>query len=87
MIRKNHYDLLLLDHLMPDMDGIETLGHIRGMGGKFETLPVIALTANVMTDARERYINAGFTDFLEKPIIASKLDETLLTYLPQHCFE
>ncbi len=87
MIRKNHYDLLLLDHLMPDMDGIETLGHIRGMGGKFETLPVIALTANVMTDARERYINAGFTDFLEKPIIASKLDEALLTYLPQHCFE
>lgn len=87
MIRENHYDLLLLDHLMPDMDGIETLGHIRSMGGKFETLPVIALTANVMTNARERYINAGFTDFLEKPIIASKLDEALLTYLPETCFE
>lgn len=87
MISKNHYDLLLLDHLMPDMDGIETLGHIRNMGGKFETLPVIALTANVMTDARERYINAGFTDFLEKPIIASKLEEALLNYLPEECLE
>lgn len=82
MITEKDYDLLLLDHLMPEMDGIETLGHIRNMGGKFETLPVIALTANVMTGARERYINAGFTDFLEKPIVASKLDEALFTYLP-----
>lgn len=83
MLSKQDYDLVLLDHLMPGMDGIETLGHIRNMGGKFESLPVIALTANVMTGARERYINAGFTDFLEKPIIASKLDDMLLTYLPE----
>ena len=69
------------------MDGIETLGHIRSMGGKFETLPVIALTANVMTGARERYINAGFTDFLEKPIKPSKLDEMLFAYLPKEKLE
>ena len=72
---------------MPEMDGIETLGHIRSMGGKFETLPVIALTANVMTWARERYINAGFTDFLEKPIKPSKLDEMLFAYLPKEKLE
>lgn len=72
---------------MPEMDGIETLGHIRSMGGKFETLPVIALTANVMTGARERHINAGFTDFLEKPIKPSKLDEMLFAYLPKEKLE
>ena len=87
MITEKDYDLLLLDHLMPEMDGIETLGHIRSMGGKFETLPVIALTANVMTGARERYINAGFTDFLEKPIKPSKLDEMLFAYLPKEKLE
>ena len=87
MIAEKNYDLLLLDHLMPEMDGMETLGHIRAMGGRFETLPIIALTANVMSGARERYINAGFTDFLEKPIIASQLDEMLLTYLPEEYLE
>ena len=72
---------------MPEMDGIETLGHIRGLGGRFETLPVIALTANVMSDARERYINIGFTDFLEKPIIPAKLEEALFAYLPEEYLE
>lgn len=83
MLAKKEYHLLLLDHLMPEMDGIETLGHIRSMDKKYEALPCIALTANVMSGARERYMNAGFTDFLEKPIIASKLDEMLLAYLPK----
>ena len=83
MLAKKEYHLLLLDHLMPEMDGIETLGHIRSMDKKYEALPCIALTANVMSGARERYMNTGFTDFLEKPIIASKLDEMLLAYLPK----
>ncbi|MCH5231969.1 MAG: response regulator, partial [Muribaculaceae bacterium] len=74
--------IIFLDHLMPDMDGIETLSHIRSMGQKYTSLPVIALTANVMSGAKERYLNAGFTDFLEKPINAAKLDEILLNYLP-----
>ncbi len=87
MIKEKDYDMILLDHLMPEMDGIETLGHIRGLGGRFETLPVIALTANVMSDARERYINIGFTDFLEKPIIPAKLEEALFAYLPEEYLE
>ena len=82
MIASKHYDLILLDHLMPQMDGIETLGHIRDMGGSFTALPVIALTANVSGDSRRRYMQAGFSDFLEKPIVVSELERVLDTYLP-----
>ncbi len=86
-ITDTHYDLIFLDHLMPEMDGIETIDHIRKMGAEFENLPVIALTANVMSGAKERYMNAGFSDFLEKPIVPKKLEETLRTYLPKNLLE
>ncbi len=86
-ITETHYDLIFLDHLMPEMDGIETIDHIRKMGAEFENLPVIALTANVMSGAKERYMNAGFSDFLEKPIAPEKLEEVLRTYLPKDLIE
>ncbi len=82
-ITQKDYDLVFLDHLMPGMDGIETLKHIREMDGKYRALPVVALTANVMSGARERYLNAGFSDFMEKPFIAADLKRILLTHLPQ----
>lgn len=82
ILTEKDFDIIFLDHLMPEMDGIETLSHIRNMGEKYASLPVIALTANVMSGAKERYLNAGFTDFLEKPINAAKLDEILLANLP-----
>ena len=83
MLGAKHYDLVLLDHLMPEMDGIETLGYIRDLGGSYATLPVIALTANVSGDSRRRYMQAGFSDFLEKPIVLSELERVLQTYLSQ----
>lgn len=82
MIRAKEYDLILLDHLMPEMDGIITLGHIRDMGGKYEKLPVVALTANVSGDSRRRYMQAGFSDFLEKPISVQELERVLGAFLP-----
>lgn len=82
MIGAKHYDLILLDHLMPEMDGIETLGHIRDMGGSYAKLPVIALTANVSGDSRRRYMQAGFSDFLEKPISVPELERVLEEFLP-----
>lgn len=82
-ITQKDYDLVFLDHLMPGMDGIETLKHIREMGGKYRALPIVALTANVMSGARERYLNTGFSDFMEKPFIAADLKRILLTHLPQ----
>ena len=84
---ENDYDMILLDHVMPVMDGIETLDRLRRMGGRFSDIPVIALTANVISGARERYLNAGFTDFIEKPIVPSKLEAALIQYLPSELLE
>lgn len=86
-ISQKDYDLIFLDHLMPEMDGIETLKHIRALGSKYKTLPIVALTANVISDAKERYLNAGFSDFMEKPFVASDLKRILLTYLPHEYFQ
>lgn len=80
-LEQEEFDIVLLDHLMPEMDGIETLSRIRQMGKTYDELPVIALTANVMYGARERYVNMGFHDFIEKPIAVSKLEQTLSRYL------
>ena len=82
MIQAKDYDLILLDHLMPEMDGIETLAHIRDMGGSYMNLPVVALTANVSGDSKRRYKQAGFSDFLEKPISIQELERVLDTFLP-----
>lgn len=84
---ENHYDMILLDHVMPGMDGVETLDRLRRMGGHLADIPVIALTANVMSGARERYLNAGFSDFIEKPIVPSKLEAALVQYLPSELLE
>lgn len=63
-------DLVLMDHMMPDMDGVETTQHIREMGKKdpyFAVVPIIALTANAMKGVREEFLRSGFNDFLPKP--------------------
>jgi HPt (histidine-containing phosphotransfer) domain-containing protein len=67
---------------MPEMDGIETVQKIRGMGGKYEALIIVALTANAMKDARVLFFNSGFNDFLAKPINTSELKEIVVNYLP-----
>ncbi len=86
-MKANSYNVVFLDHFMPDMDGIETLHHIKELDEEISNIPIIALTANVMSGAKERYINAGFTDFLEKPIMIEKLEEMLLKYIPAELFE
>ncbi len=73
------YDLLLLDVMMPKMDGIETLKHIREDFGK--SVPVVALTANALSGMKEKYIEEGFDDYLSKPIDKSELYRILVTFL------
>ena len=77
------YDLVLLDHMMPGMDGVETLHNLRAMedNPNLDT-PVICLTANAISGAREEYIEAGFDDYLSKPIDPAGLEEILKKYLP-----
>lgn len=79
-------DLVLMDHMMPDMDGVETTQHIREMGKKdpyFAVVPIIALTANAMKGVREEFLRSGFNDFLPKPIELDKLDNTLRAWVPE----
>ena len=81
MMRKTDYDLVFLDHMMPGMNGVETLKQVRKMNDYYQTAPVIALTGNVSTTARDEYLCFGFTDYLEKPIMPEKIEELLRTYL------
>ncbi|MDR1136353.1 MAG: response regulator [Clostridiales Family XIII bacterium] len=79
---QNHYDLIFMDHMMPDMDGIETTEKIRAMGGEALKTPIIALTANAASGAVEMFLANGFNDFLSKPIDSAALAETVLKWLP-----
>ncbi len=83
MIRAKKYDLVFLDYRMPEMDGSETLVKIRE--DKFhpnQETPVIVLTANALSGARERFLEEGFQDYLSKPIDTAKMEEILIQYLP-----
>ena len=75
------YDVILLDHMMPGMDGIETLRELRKLPGS-GSVPCIALTANAVSGAREMYMDAGFSDYLSKPVDGAKLEKMLMRYIP-----
>ena len=80
------YDIIFLDHMMPGFDGVETLKKIREMqNGIFQDLPVIALTANTVSGAREMFRNEGFTEFVPKPIERTVLERVLRKVLPKSC--
>ena len=82
--REKHYDTILLDNRMPGMDGAEALPFIRSQeGGLNKETPVVCLTADAVTGARERYMAEGFTDYLTKPIESAALERMLLCYLPK----
>lgn len=76
------YDLVLLDHMMPEMDGEETLRRIKSRTGEnFENIPVIALTANAAIGGREEFIRKGFSDYISKPVELEQLKTVLRKYL------
>lgn len=81
-LREKEYHILLLDHMMPKMDGVETLKCIREEG-LAKDIPVIALTANAVSGAREMYMDYGFQDYLSKPIVGKALEKALIHWLPQ----
>ena len=84
LFKRNFYDVIFLDHMMPDKDGIETIKEMKECNDTpNQKTPVICLTANAISGMRETYINAGFDDYLTKPIDTNKLESMLLTYLPQ----
>ncbi|MDR2050147.1 MAG: response regulator [Treponema sp.] len=80
---KNTYDLILMDQMMPEMDGIEATRRIRAMDGPLAKLPIIALTANTVSGAREMFLSHGFSSFLSKPMDSDALAACLLKWLPE----
>lgn len=84
MIKKNRYDLVLMDHMMPIMDGVEATAIIRKMEGDYYSkLPIIALTANAVSGAKEEFIKAGMNDFVGKPIDMKDMAMKLKKWLPK----
>ena len=84
MLRSKDIDIVFMDHMMPEMDGVEAAGLIREADGEyFKKLPIIALTANVANGARELFLDSGFDDFLAKPIELPALDRILRNFLPR----
>ena len=81
---RNHYDLILMDHLMPNMDGVEAFHRLRAdkQGINYRT-PVIILTANAVAGMKQQYLDEGFNGFLSKPVQGPLLEETLRRYLPE----
>jgi len=82
-VAAKNYDIVFMDHMMPEMDGIETVQIIRRMGADKAVLPVIALTANAVSEAKEMFLTNGFNGFLSKPIDAPEMAKCLLSFLPQ----
>ena len=75
----NHYDLVLLDDMMPKMSGVETLKRLKE--NNTYNIPTVALTANAISGMKEKYLSEGFSDYLSKPIEKNELDRVINKFL------
>ena len=80
---EKHYDIIFMDYMMPEMDGIQTLEKLRSLDTPNNKTPVIVLTADALAGVREKYIRAGFKDYISKPVDGNQLEKMLIRYLPQ----
>ena len=88
LVKEQVFDLIFLDHMMPNMDGIETLRRMRELkDNRCSQTPVVVLTANAVTGAKEMYMAEGFDDFLAKPIVPDKLEREIKRFLPPNLVE
>lgn len=84
LIRQHSYQLLLIDHMMPEMDGIEMLQHVKTMdGGIYKDILAVAITANALSGAKQTYLDAGFCGYLSKPIDPERFEQIIKDNLPQ----
>lgn len=82
MIERKHYDLIFMDHMMPELDGIETTRIIRRFHEEYDNVPIIALTANVMEESQAMFLVEGMNDFVAKPIELKVIVSKLKQWLP-----
>lgn len=88
LITKEHFDIVLLDQMMPGMDGVETLHRARELtDSKCLETPFIVVTANAIVGVREEYLAAGFNDYISKPVNGTQLEKMILKYLPSNLIE
>ncbi|MGN0650214.1 MAG: ATP-binding protein [Oscillospiraceae bacterium] len=84
LVKKQRYDIIFLDHMMPDMDGIEVFRHMKALGEYINSkTPVIMLTANAIVSAKDEYMREGFDGYLSKPVRDTDLEWLILKHLPQ----
>jgi PAS domain S-box-containing protein len=86
-VKGKQYDIIFMDHMMPEIDGIDATRTLRAMPGWTETVPIVALTANAVTGMKETYMSCGMSDFISKPIEISDLNRILLQWLPKDKIE
>lgn len=85
LVKKEKYDIIFLDHMMPEIDGIETLKALKALEKNCSAeSPVVALTANAIVGVKEMYLSAGFTDYISKPIEIKNFENIIKKYLPQN---
>jgi signal transduction histidine kinase/CheY-like chemotaxis protein len=82
-VKKKHYDLIFMDYMMPEMDGIQTLEKLRSEENLNKDTSVIVLTADALAGVREKYLAAGFKDYISKPIDGQNIEKILVNYLPK----
>jgi CheY-like chemotaxis protein len=83
LAKENQYDLVLMDHMMPEMNGIDTTKAIRALPGDyFQKLPIVVLTANAIAGMKDMFLEIGFNGYISKPIEIVKLDEVISRWIP-----
>ncbi|MCL2158278.1 MAG: response regulator, partial [Oscillospiraceae bacterium] len=88
MIKENDYDMVFMDHMMPGLDGVDVTKIVRALPGeKYKSLPIIALTANVVGDVRDLFIESGMNDFLAKPLDHAEIERVFREWLPKEKLE
>ncbi|MDR3349633.1 MAG: response regulator [Acidaminococcales bacterium] len=84
LVQKNDYDIVFMDHMMPEIDGVDATKIIRALPGeKYRKLPIVALTANVMGNVRDLFMESGMNDFLSKPLETREIEKVLCEWLPR----
>lgn len=87
LVKEKHYDIIFMDHMMPELDGVETFHRMKEHHLLPEDTKVIILTANAINGVREQYLNEGFDDYMSKPIKVASLEQVLRTHLPKNLQE
>ncbi|MDR1917078.1 MAG: response regulator [Synergistaceae bacterium] len=87
MVREKQYDIIFMDHMMPEVNGIEATIALRKTPGWLQDVPIIALTANALVGMKETYLSCGMNDFLSKPIELTELNRVLIKWLPESKIE